>query len=93
MAIYAECSPDGLARYLFWRLPQEARIEIRSGSTEAQFRVFDQANVEKGWPLLSLHVSENDLYSAVWISPESFEAATAMLAFYGITPAQRRPGA
>ena len=93
IAIYAECLPDHQTRYLFWRLPKEARTEVRSGRTEAQFRAFDQANAERGWPLLSLHISENDLSSAVWISPEHHEAATAMLAFYGITPATRQPGA
>src|SRR4051812_43809443 len=91
VSIYSECSPDHLTRYLFWRAPQEARIEIRSGRTEDQFRVFDEANSARGWPLLSLHVNENDIYSAVWISPDHYETATAMLAFYGITPAQRKP--
>ncbi len=93
LAIYAECTPDHSTRYLFWRLPKEARTEIRSGRTEAQFKAFDEANAERGWPLLSLHVSENDLYSAVWISPEHHDAATAMLAVYGITPAQRKAAA
>ncbi|MEI9896037.1 MAG: hypothetical protein WDN28_19745 [Chthoniobacter sp.] len=90
IAIYSECSPDQLTRYLFWRAPQGARFEIRSGRPEEQFREFDRANVSKGWPLLSLHVNETDLYSAVWISPERYEAATAMLGFYGITPAERK---
>ena len=92
ISIYSECSPEHLTRYLFWRPPQGAYFEIRSGRTEDQFKVFDQANIAKGWPLLSLHINENDLHSAVWVSPDHYEIATAILAFYGITPAQRKPG-
>jgi len=93
VAIYTECSREHLTRYLFWRPPEGARVEIRSGRTEEQFRAFEQANLAKGWRLLSLHINENEIYSAVWISPEHYETAVAMLAVYGITPAQRRPGA
>lgn len=90
--IYAECSPNHLTRYLFWKPPQgPRRYEIRSGRTEAQFREFDAAHTSRGWPLLSLHINESDLYSAVWIAPEHYSAATTMLSFYGITPAQRQP--
>ncbi len=32
----------------------------------------------------------NGVYSAVWISPDHYETATAILAFYGITSAQRK---
>ena len=92
-AIYSECSPDHLGRYLFWRLPQDARTEIRSGRTQSQFKMLDRVNIERGWPLLSLHINENDTYSAVWISPGHYKTATAILAIYGITPAQRKPAA
>ena len=87
--IYAEHAPDFSGRYLFWSPPRDARFEVRSGRTEQQFRDFDQANIERGWPLLSLHINENNIYSAVWISPDHYETATVILSYYGITPAQR----
>ena len=92
VSIYSECSPDGLTRYLFWRTPPGARVEIRSGRTEEQFKMLDQANSARKWPLLSLHINESDLYSAVWISAEHYETACSVLAVYGITPAQRKTG-
>ncbi len=92
VSIYSECSPDGLTRYLFWKTPPGARVEIRSGRTEEQFKALDQANIERKWFLLSLHVNENDVYSAVWISAEHYETASSILAFYGITSAQRKTG-
>ena len=79
-----------LTRYILWRMPMGALTEIRSGRTEAQFREFDQINAARGWMLLSLHINESDLYSAVWLSANHYETAAAMLAVYGITPAQRR---
>jgi len=88
-AIYSECSPDQLTRYLFWRVPQGAGIEVRSGRSEDQFRKYDEANLTKGWQLLTLHINESEIYSAVWISPAHYEAAITTLAFYGITPARR----
>ncbi len=93
VSIYSECSPDGLTRYLFWKTPPGARVEIRSGRTQEQFKEFDQANIGRKWPLLSLHINECDLYSAVWISPEHYETACSILAFYGVTPAQRKTAA
>ena len=89
-SIYSECSPDRLTRYLFWKPPEGMRFEIRSGRTFEQFQAFDLANEERGWLLLTLHINECDIYSAVWISPDGYEAATAMLGFYGVTPAQRK---
>ena len=90
LAIYSECSPGLLTRYLFWKPPERTLVEIRSGRKEAQFRELDQANIEKGKQLLSLHVTENGIYSAVWISPDQYEIAVAILAVHGITPAQRK---
>jgi len=86
---YAECSPDHLTRYLFWRVPQGALIEVRSGRTKDKFDEFDRVNREKNWRLLSLHVNESDLYSAVWISLEHFETGKAFLTAHGITPAEK----
>jgi hypothetical protein len=91
--IYAECSGDESMRYLFWRPPPGALVEVRSGRAIEQFKRLDEANAEKGRTLLSLHVNERDMYSAVWVSSGHYDTATAMLAVYGITPAQRTPGA
>ena len=89
LAIYAECSSENLHRYLCWHPPVGCAFEVRSGRTYEQFEEFDRRNLERGWLLLSLHVNECDLYSAVWISPEHFERATTFLAEHGISPASR----
>ncbi len=86
---YCECSPDHLTRYLFCRPPQGALIEVRSGRTKEKFEEFDRANREKNWRLLSLHINESDVYSAVWISSDHFETAKAFLLAHGITAAER----
>jgi hypothetical protein len=54
-----------------------------------KFQEFDRVNIERGWPLLSLHINERDIYSAVWISPSHYGAARDFLAVYGIEPAAR----
>jgi hypothetical protein len=87
---YSETSPDHLTRYLFWKRPQEAVIEVRSGRTKDLFEELDRANREKNRRLLSLHINESDVYSAVWISSDHFETGKAFLATHGITPAERR---
>jgi hypothetical protein len=89
IALYAECSPTGAVRYLFWRPPQGSLNEVRSGRTLERFKEFDDANVERGWALLSLHVNENQMYSAVWISSCHYDCGVDILAGYGITPARR----
>lgn len=86
VAVCCECSKEG-TRYLFWQAPQDARFEIRSGRTEEEFLGFDRANRERGWPLLSLHVSEENLYSGVWVSEPHYESGVAYLRCYGISPA------
>lgn len=88
--IYCECSPEHLTRYLFWKPPQGALVEVRSGRAKDKFVEFDAANRDKRWRLLSLHVNESDVYSAVWISPDYFEIAKAFLAAHGITTAESR---
>jgi hypothetical protein len=88
--IYCECSPDHLTRYLFWRLPQGALIEVRSGRTRDKFEEFDRANQGRNWRLLSLHVNESDVYSAVWITSDHHETAKTFLLAHGITTAERR---
>ena len=88
--IYCECSPDHLTRYLFWRVPQGASIEVRSGRTRDKFEEFDRANKERNWRLLSLHVNESDVYSAVWVTSDHYETAKTFLLAHGITTAERR---
>lgn len=87
--VYTECSPDHRVRYLFWSLPQEALIEVRSGRTKGQFEEFDRANQERGMELLSLHINESDTYSAVWISSGHLEIGKNFLKAFGITFAER----
>jgi hypothetical protein len=89
LPIYAECSSDNLHRYLCWHPPQGALVEARSGRTLGQFEEFDRGNIERGWPLLSLHINECDVYSAVWISVDHYETARKVLTGYGITSAVR----
>jgi hypothetical protein len=89
VAAYCECSPDSLTRYLFWRIPPGAGFEVRSGRTKDQFEELDCVNREHHRLLLSLHINECDLHSAVWITPNHFEAAKAFLQAHGITTAER----
>ena len=89
LAIYAECSSENLHRYLCWHPPKGCLLEIRSGRTLGQFEEFDRGNLERGWPLLSLHINECHVYSAVWVSANQYETAKKILAGYGITPASR----
>ena len=91
VALYAESSTEGLYRYLCWRAPEGWGLEVRSGRTLEQFEEFDLRNVERGWPLLSLHVNARLVHSAVWIAPHHFELAKKFLAAHGITPAERKP--
>jgi len=91
LPIYAECSPENLHRYLCWHPPAGALFEVRSGRTLGQFEEFDRGNIERGWPLLTLHLNQSDVYSAVWISAPHYETAKKVLTVYGITPASRSP--
>ena len=54
--------PDPLS---FLEAPQEAVIEVRWGRTKDLFEELDRANREKNRRLLSLHINESDVYSAV----------------------------
>jgi hypothetical protein len=87
---YAESSPDHQTRYLFWKPPYGACVEVRSGRTKDKFEDLDRLNYARTWKLLSLHINESDIYSAVWIAPDHFETAKAFLASHGITCAERR---
>jgi hypothetical protein len=89
LPLYAETNADGLTRYLCWRAPQDWGCEVRSGRTLEPFTKFDQGNVARGWPLLTLHISESGIYSAVWLAPNHLELAKKVLSGYGITPASR----
>jgi hypothetical protein len=87
--IYSECSADHSTRYLFWRPPPGAHIEVRSGRPQDQFENLDSANRHRNIGLLALHINGTNLYSAVWISADHFETATAYLAALGISVAER----
>jgi hypothetical protein len=87
---YCETSPDHLTRYLLWRLPQGAVIEVRSGRARDKFEEFDRVNRDRSLRLLSLHINESDVYSAVWISSDHLKTAKVFLAAHGISPAQRQ---
>jgi hypothetical protein len=88
--VYSETSPDHLTRYLFWKLPHGALIEVRSGRAREKFEEFDRVNHERKWKLLTLHVNESDIYSAVWISQDYFEVAKTFLVSHGISVAERK---
>jgi len=86
--LYAETSSTHLTRYLLLRPPAGAAYEVRSGRDRAKFEEFDRLNRERDLLLLSLHVNENQIYSAVWIAAEHREAASQLLKLYGISAAQ-----
>jgi hypothetical protein len=87
--VYCECSPDHQTRYIFWRLPQGAAFEVRSGRTKDKFEEFDRANQQRSMALVSLHINESDIFSAVWISSDYLETARGFLKAHGITFAER----
>jgi hypothetical protein len=87
---YCECSTEHLTRYVFWRPPSGAAIEVRTGRARDKFEELDRVNRERDWRLLTLHVNESGVHSAVWISKDQFGAAKAFLAAHGIAPARRR---
>jgi hypothetical protein len=88
--LYTECSSEHLVRYIFWRPPQGASVEVRSGRARDKFEEYDRVNRERNWRLLSLHVNESELYSAVWVTAAHFETAQAVLKAHGITAAERK---
>jgi len=85
---YSESSPGPLTRYLFWSPPPGALFEVRSGRARDKFEELDNAKRDQPWRLLSLHISDDGLYSAVWISAEHYETAKAWLAAHGVTAAE-----
>jgi hypothetical protein len=89
LAIYAECSPENFRRYLLWHPPEGCGYEVRSGRTLEQFEAYDRGNLARDWVLVSLHINERNIYSAVWVSATHEETARKVLAGYGITPAER----
>jgi hypothetical protein len=84
--IYAETSAQG-TRYLFWHLPPGAMCEVRSGRTEKVFLEFHRKNLSQGRELVSLQVSADRAYSAVWLSSAHRAAATDCLQRFGIAAA------
>jgi hypothetical protein len=85
---YSECSPEHWTRYLFWQPPPGALFEVRSGRTKDKFEEIDNTKRDQQWRLLSLHISDAGLYSAVWISSDHYEIAKVYLAAHGITTAE-----
>jgi hypothetical protein len=86
---YSESSPGHLTRYLFWSPPAGALFEVRSGRTKDKFEEIDSTKLDQAWRLLSLHISDDNLYSAVWVSSDHYETAKVFLAAYGVTTAER----
>ena len=86
---YSESSPGHLTRYLFWSPPPGALFEVRSGRTKDKFEEIDSTKLDQAWRLLSLHISDDNLYSAVWISSDHYEIAKVYLAAHGVTTAER----
>jgi len=69
-------------------MPAGALCEVRSGRPKDKFLEFNRKNLVRGGRLLSLHVSPEQLYSAVWISADSYPAAVRCLNHFGISPAE-----
>jgi hypothetical protein len=69
-------------------MPAGAQCEVRSARPKEKFLEFNRKNIERGGRLLSLHVSPNQLYSAVWISADSYPAAVQCLSHFGISPSR-----
>lgn len=88
LPIYCEAGKEGV-RYLFWHLPRGAYCEVRTGRTAEKFVDFDANNHARGWKLLSLHVSDDGLHSAVWLSEEQWVLGRFYLSQFGIGAAQR----
>jgi hypothetical protein len=88
--VYCECSTEHLTRYIFWRPPSGAAIEVRSGRAKDKFEEFDRVNRDRNWRLVSLHVNDSSVHSGVWISTDQFAAAKAFLAAHGITTPERK---
>ncbi len=63
---------------------------MRSGRARDKFEEFDRENREKNCRLLSLHVNESELYSAVWLSSDHYEIGKAVLLAHGITVPERK---
>jgi len=85
---YSECSSGHLTRYLFWHPPPGALFEVRSGRAQDKFEEIDNAKRGQPWRLLTLHISDAGLYSAVWISSDHYAIAKGYLAAHGITTAE-----
>jgi len=85
---YSEYSSEHSIRYIFWKPPQGTLVEVRSGRTKDKFEEIDDTKRGDQWRLLSLHVNDAGLYSAVWVSSDHFETAKAFLAAHGVTTAE-----
>lgn len=89
LPIYVEHRDSETGRYLFWHPPDGMEFEVRSGRAEDVFRECDEMASDRGLALLSLHISEDRLYSAVWVAEEHLDSATTSLRGFGLSRASR----
>ena len=89
LPIYVEHRDSKTGRYLFWHPPDGMEFEVRSGRSENLFREFDEKASDRGVALLSLHINEDRLYSAVWVAEEHLDSATTSLNGFGLSRATR----
>ncbi|MEO6846327.1 MAG: hypothetical protein ABI443_03145 [Chthoniobacterales bacterium] len=87
-SLYVEASQEKGRRAIFWNPPASATYEVRSARTREQFEEIHKRSCGSGRKLLSLHVSSENIYSAVWISIEHYDTAARHLDVFGIAPAQ-----
>ncbi len=85
LAIYSEFLPDSGFREIYWRPQVPVFFEVRSGRTRTEFLQYQQTNVERGWKLLTLHISgPGDFFSAVWLDDAGHQDARPVLEGLGI---------
>ena len=86
MPLYLETDPDNRRRAIFICYPRESHVAARSGRKEEQFLTYDAQYRQQHMSCLTLHVSVEGLYSAVWCSDDQRSAILPILENYGISP-------
>jgi len=85
LAIYSEFLPESGFREIYWRPQVPVFFEVRSGRTLREFLQYQQTNAERGWKLLTLHISgPGDFFSAVWMDDAGHADALPVLEGLGI---------
>jgi hypothetical protein len=83
--LYSTFVPGAGFREIYWRPQVPVYFEVRSARTREQFLEFQRGNAARGWPLLTLHVSEpGDFHSAVWMDTAGHADARPVLEGLGI---------